>query len=174
MVAVDRNAEAAAVTADLIRGESGEVLALTADVSRAADVRQVVETTLQRHGRIDVLHNNVGLSLLGGLETTSEELWDTVMPVNVKGMFLACQQVVPVMVRQGGGAIVNISAIAGVRWLGKAAIAYARPGAARAGVVLCGPCRLRAAALGVPARLPRRWPPTSPRTWRHSRRAAAS
>lgn len=125
VVAVDRNAEAAAVTADLIRGEGGEVLALTADVSRAADVRQVVETTLQRHGRIDVLHNNVGLSLLGGLETTSEELWDTVMAVNVKGMFLACQQVVPVMVRQGGGAIVNISAIAGVRWLGKAAIAYA-------------------------------------------------
>jgi NAD(P)-dependent dehydrogenase (short-subunit alcohol dehydrogenase family) len=125
VVAVDRNAEAATATAQIIHSEGGEALALTADVARGADVRRVVAQTLERHGRIDVLHNNVGMSVLGGLEVTGEELWDTVMAVNVKGMFLACQQVVPVMVRQGGGAIVNISAIAGVRWLGKAAIAYA-------------------------------------------------
>jgi len=125
VVAVDRSAEAAAVTEDLICREGGEVLALAADVSRAEDVRKVVDATLQRFGRIDVLHNNVGHSILGGLESTSEELWDMVMDTNVKGMFLACQQVVPIMVRQGGGVIVNISAIAAVRWLGKAAVAYA-------------------------------------------------
>jgi NAD(P)-dependent dehydrogenase (short-subunit alcohol dehydrogenase family) len=69
-------------------------------------------------GRIDILHNNVGISSAGGPVEASEESWDRVMDVNVKSMFLTCKCVLPVMVEQGRGAIVNISSLAGIRWTG--------------------------------------------------------
>jgi NAD(P)-dependent dehydrogenase (short-subunit alcohol dehydrogenase family) len=79
---------------------------------------------MQAYGRIDILHNNVGILAVGGPEETSEELWDRHIAVNVKSMFLTCKYVLPIMVRQGRGAIVNISSIASIRYTGYPSVAY--------------------------------------------------
>ena len=118
VVAVDIDREAAEETADMIRGEGGECLVFSADVSRQEEVSMVVSRTMEALGRIDILHNNVGLLEFATYENTSEDLWDRVMAINVKGMFLACKAALPHMVVQGGGSIVNISALASVRYLG--------------------------------------------------------
>ena len=75
-------------------------------------------------GRIDILHNNVGILEVGGPVEASEESWDFVNNVNIKSIFLTCKYVLPQMEQQGGGAIVNISSIAGIRWLGVPYISY--------------------------------------------------
>lgn len=72
-----------------------------ADVSRGEDVRRVVDTTLERFGRFDVLHNNVGIEIVGDPVSTTEEDWDRVHAVNLKSVFLTCKHVIPHMERQG-------------------------------------------------------------------------
>jgi NAD(P)-dependent dehydrogenase (short-subunit alcohol dehydrogenase family) len=116
IAAVDVNQAGAEATAEEIRQEGGEAIALGGDVSRAADVRALVEATLARFGRIDVLHNNVGIERAGDPVSTTEEDWDRVHEVNLKGPFLLCKHVIPHMQRQGGGAIINISSVASLRW----------------------------------------------------------
>ncbi|MGZ8481877.1 MAG: SDR family NAD(P)-dependent oxidoreductase [Candidatus Limnocylindria bacterium] len=115
---VDRDEAAAQETVGLIRGESGEAEAWRADASRAADVERAVAACHDRFGRIDVLHNNVGIAEVGGVVEVSEEAWDRVFAVNLKSCFLAMKHVLPIMERQGGGAIVNISSIASIRYTG--------------------------------------------------------
>ena len=115
---IDVNEAAAQATAELIAGEGGSAIALTADVTKLEDVRAATEAALEAFGRIDILHNNVGISASGGPVEASEESWDRVMDVNVKGMFLTCKCALPAMVEQGRGAIVNISSLAGIRWTG--------------------------------------------------------
>ena len=118
VVCVDLNEAAARVTAEIIRGEGGEAEAVQADVSRGADVERVVAAALERFGRIDVLDNNVGIAEVGGVVELTEEAWDRVFAVNLKSCFLAMKHVIPAMERQGGGAIVNISSIASIRYTG--------------------------------------------------------
>lgn len=88
------------------RGLSGEVL--EADVAVAADVDRVVGRALACFGRIDALVNNAAIGPLGTILDTSEELWDRVMSVNLKGPFLMARAVIPHMIRQGGGSIINV------------------------------------------------------------------
>ncbi len=113
VVAVDLNAAAAEATSAIIADEGGTAIALAGDVTRAGDIDAVLARTLAEFGRIDVLHNNVGITDMGGLDEVSEERWKRVLDINLTGVFLTCKAVVPVMLRQGGGAIVNISSIAG-------------------------------------------------------------
>lgn len=80
---------------------------------------------LARFGRIDILVNNVGRSEPGDPVTMSESVWDEQLDVNLKSAFLTCKYVLPVMERQGGGSVVNISSIAGLRYVGKPQVAYA-------------------------------------------------
>lgn len=82
---------------------------LEADVSKAGDARRVADFALEKYGRIDGLVNNAGIHPSGTILETSEETWDRVMDVNLKGMFLCTKAVLPYMVRQGGGAIVNVA-----------------------------------------------------------------
>ncbi len=124
IVAVDINPEAAEETAAIIREEGGGATAMTADVVDAVQIGEVVEATLSRHGRIDVLHNNVGINVPGGIADASEESWDRVMDINAKGVFLTCQAVVPAMAEKGRGAIVNVSSLASIRWTGYPYISY--------------------------------------------------
>jgi NAD(P)-dependent dehydrogenase (short-subunit alcohol dehydrogenase family) len=124
VLAVDVNEGAAAETARLIAEEGGRSAAATANVAADAEVRQAVETCLSRFGRIDILQNNVGIHRLGGPTDHSEEDWDLVLATNLKGLFLTCRHVLPVMERQGAGAIVNIASISGLRYMGMPTIAY--------------------------------------------------
>jgi NAD(P)-dependent dehydrogenase (short-subunit alcohol dehydrogenase family) len=124
VLAADIRQQAAEETAAIIRSEGGEALAFVADVSKAADVEAMVARCLEVFGRIDILENNVGILSVGGPEELSEETWDREMAVNVRSAFLCCKFVLPVMVRQGGGAIVNTSSIASIRYTGYPSVAY--------------------------------------------------
>jgi NAD(P)-dependent dehydrogenase (short-subunit alcohol dehydrogenase family) len=114
VIAVDLDPKAAEQTAAVIAEEGHTALALSADVTRSAEIKAVVEEVRQRHGRIDILHNNVGITEMGDPIEATEESWDKVMAVNLKSVFLACKHVLPVMKAQKKGAIVNISSLAAV------------------------------------------------------------
>lgn len=117
VLAVDRDLESAQETVDQITGEGGEAHAYRMDVTVPEDVPPMVRGCLQRWGRIDVLHNNVGISLAGGdapIDDIEAEAFDRVTAVNLRGMVLTCKHVLPVMREQGGGAVINISSIATV------------------------------------------------------------
>ncbi len=90
---------------------SGKVTGVVADVSRAADVRAFVDDAARTHGGIDVLVNSAGIQRYGTVEETSEELWDEVLGVNLKAMYLTAHFAVPHMRARGGGAIVNVSSV---------------------------------------------------------------
>src|ERR1700685_328624 len=121
---VDRNTAAAEETVKIITGEGGKATAFTADVSRAAEVEAMVAACLKTCGRIDVLDNNVGIAEMGSVVEVSEAEWDRVFAVNLKSAFLAMKHVIPVMVGQGGGSIINISSIASIRHLGLSYVTY--------------------------------------------------
>ncbi|WP_111735276.1 SDR family NAD(P)-dependent oxidoreductase [Roseovarius amoyensis] len=124
VVAVDRDATAAAETTRVIREEGGECIEAVADISRVADVEAVIEKTIDTYGRIDVLQNNVGIVGLGNAVKVTEEAWEKSFAVNARGLMLSCQKVLPHMVAQGGGSIINVSTIASVRYLGFSYTAY--------------------------------------------------
>jgi NAD(P)-dependent dehydrogenase (short-subunit alcohol dehydrogenase family) len=116
VVLVDRHAASAEQTRQRIAAEGGAAWVLEADVSSPGDCRRLAETCLEREGRIDVLHNNVGVGALGGPVETSEAEWDRVLDTNLKSVFLTCKHVLPAMERQGAGAIVNVSSVGAVRF----------------------------------------------------------
>ena len=130
IVAVDMDETAVRETCDVITAEGHDSLALVADVTKHAEVSAAVQTTLDRHGRIDILHNNVGINETGGPVELAEETWDKVMAVNVKSIFLTCKCVLPVMEAQRSGAIVNISSIASIRGTGQNFVSYSSSKAA--------------------------------------------
>ena len=101
-------------------------------MSRAASRSPRWWACIERFGRIDILVNNVGGSAKGGPVEMSEEVWDAQVDHNLKSVFLTCKHVLPHMLAQGGGAIVNLSSTSGMRWTGAAQVAYA---AAKAGII---------------------------------------
>jgi NAD(P)-dependent dehydrogenase (short-subunit alcohol dehydrogenase family) len=126
--AVDRDASALKETIDKAPGIATHIC----DVTDSNALRAMVEACIARFGRVDVLVNNVGGSAAGGPVEMSEEVWDAQVDSNLKSVFLACKHVLPVMEKQGGGAIVNIASSSGIRWTGSAQVAYA---ATKAGVI---------------------------------------
>jgi len=115
VVAVDRDLRAAQQTVDLIAGEGGTAMAVQADITSERRVREAIAACMAAHGRIDILHNNVGASLALGDATATElevEAFDRLYAVNLRGMWLACKHALPLMRAQGSGSIVNISSMA--------------------------------------------------------------
>ena len=109
---VDNQEDRAAQTLDTITSEGGKASVFTADVSRADDCEAMVQAAVQKYGRLDILHNNVGIGGSGTVLEVTEEDWDRVMTVNVKSMMLTSKFAIPQMVSSGGGgSIVNISSI---------------------------------------------------------------
>ena len=129
--AVDVNSTAAEETKGIIESEGGDCTVHKTDVSKASDVMAMVESCVEAYGRIDILHNNVGIIEVGGPVETAEESWNRVMDVNIKSVFLTCKYVIPHMERQGGGAIVNLSSIGANRYYGVPYVSYT---ASKAGV----------------------------------------
>ncbi len=118
VLGVDVNGDAADETRSLIEDEGGVCKIGLGDVAKAKDVKAAVDACIEAFGRIDVLVNNVGIAVVGGPADLGEETWDRLMAINIKGTYLTCHHALPVMIRQGGGSIVNISSIAARGWAG--------------------------------------------------------
>jgi hypothetical protein len=129
---VDREPDRLTETARLVSEAGGTFVSGTCDVTSSASIADTVAHCMAEFGRIDVLVNNVGGSARGGPVEMSEEVWDAQIDHNLKSVFLSCKHVIPHMLAQGAGAIVNISSTSGLRWTGAAQIAYA---ATKAGVI---------------------------------------
>lgn len=124
VIAVDREREAAEATVSIVQQVGGRAHAYAANATGSDSVESVVEDVLARHGRIDVLHNNVGTTIMGGPVELTEAQWDTMLDVNLKSVFLTCKHVLPTMLKQGKGVITNISSIAAIRYTGYPYSAY--------------------------------------------------
>lgn len=112
-----------------IEDEGGRALFVRGDVGADADARRAVGETVARYGRLDVLFNNAGIIRRATVADTSEEDWDAVIRVNVKGVFLMSRHAVPAMVRSGGGVIVNTASVWGLVGGARAAAYCASKGA---------------------------------------------
>ncbi len=115
VLAVDRARAPAERTVETIAREGGEALAHEADVTCPTACRRMVEHALDAWGRVDCLDNNVGVDSRGSVVDEEPDEWRRVMRVNVESMFLVAKEVVPAMIRNGGGAIVNVASIAALR-----------------------------------------------------------
>jgi NAD(P)-dependent dehydrogenase (short-subunit alcohol dehydrogenase family) len=127
--AVDKNADSMTETLERV-GNDGEIAAHVCDVLEDAQVAAMTEACRKRFGRIDILVNNVGGSAAGGVAEMSEDNFDRQIDYNLKSVFLTCRHVIPVMVAQGGGAIVNTASTSGTRYTGSPQIGYASSKAA--------------------------------------------
>jgi NAD(P)-dependent dehydrogenase (short-subunit alcohol dehydrogenase family) len=115
VVIADRVLASAEETVKMIESEGGKGTALAADVINEAQISTAIAATVSLHGRLDLLHNNVGASLALGDASATElevEAFDRIFAVNLRGMWLACKHALPVMREQGAGSIVNISSMA--------------------------------------------------------------
>lgn len=133
IVITDINEEAIEKAVAQFRKEGADVLGIRMDVSNKAAVAEMVGKVVLQWGKIDILVNNAGGALFTPhrLEEIEEKDWDLVVNVNLKGAFFTCQKVIPEMVKNGGGTIINMSALAG-HW--KASLAGVQYTAAKAGV----------------------------------------
>lgn len=111
LVVLDLEERAAAETAAAITGAGGRAVAAACDVADSAQVKAAFDRIVEENGRIDILVNNAGVAHVGTIEQTPEEDFDQLYRVNVKGVYLCSRAAVPVMVRQGGGVILNMASI---------------------------------------------------------------
>jgi NAD(P)-dependent dehydrogenase (short-subunit alcohol dehydrogenase family) len=118
------------VAAD-IQARGGKAMFVKLDVTQEADWRQAVDTTVQTHGKLDILINNAGIFPIEGVEATSLELWNRVIAINQTGVWLGMKHAIPAMRKTGGGSIVNISSVAGLIGSGMAAAYHGTKGAVR-------------------------------------------
>jgi NAD(P)-dependent dehydrogenase (short-subunit alcohol dehydrogenase family) len=130
VVAADIHPEAAQETRRIIEGEGGSCIAVQADVSLSADCSRIVQACIDAFGRVDILHNNVGITASGGPVDFEEAAWDRMMNINVKSMFLMAKFALPHMERQKRGVIVNVSSINAWRAIPFPKAAYAASKAA--------------------------------------------
>ena len=101
-------------TVELIKKAGGDAIFVRVDVSKSAEVQHLMKATLDAYGKIDVLFNNAGILTFGSVLETDEETWDRMMAINLKGVFLCMKYEVPVMLKSGGGSIVNTASIVGL------------------------------------------------------------
>ena len=132
VIGTDANLEAAEETRKIIESEGGQAAMHACDALATDEVSALVDKVVSQFGRIDILVNNVGASAPGGPVEITEELWDAQFGINVKSAYLACKFVLPVMERQGKGAVVNTGSISAHRYTGKHQVAYS---ASKAGLV---------------------------------------
>lgn len=130
VLAVDLNENAARDTQQIISDEGGICHSVVGDVTEVKDIETIVSTCLDKFGRIDVLHNNVGIAQVGGCVETNIDSWNRIININQTSIFLISKCILPHMERQNGGSIVNIASIAGLRWLGFPYVGYSASKAA--------------------------------------------
>lgn len=151
VVVADIDSEGAGAAAAGITSAGGDAICLTVDVGDRASVDLLVRETLERHGRIDVLHNNAYWAPMKPLLETTEEEWDRTLAVTLKSVFLGCRAVLPSMIEQGRGVIINTASITAI----VATRRFAAYNAAKGGVLQLtrsvaadyGSCGIRANAI---------------------------
>ncbi|GIU34868.1 3-oxoacyl-ACP reductase FabG [Shewanella schlegeliana] len=99
--------------ADKLNLDGHNAIAIKADVTERAEIKQLFEQAVAAFGKIDILVNNAGINKRGWFDEVTDEAWDEIMGVNLKGPFICCQEVFPYMQAQQGGRIINISSVAG-------------------------------------------------------------
>jgi NAD(P)-dependent dehydrogenase (short-subunit alcohol dehydrogenase family) len=129
IVVVDLNADSAKQTVEDIKKEVGNknvAISLSADITKAEDCKKMISLAESTFGRLNVLFNNAGISHADddNAETTSEEVWDLTMKVNVKGVFLGCKYAIPALRRAGGGSIINVASFVAILGAATPQLAY--------------------------------------------------
>jgi 3-oxoacyl-[acyl-carrier protein] reductase len=145
VVNFSKSQEEAEKTAEMVKQVGGDPLVIQADVAQDRKIRAMVAQILERFGRIDILVNNAGITAFvdfPDLEGLTDEIWDRLYTVNVKGTFFCCRAVVPPMRKQGHGRIINIASVAGI-WPQGSSIAYS---ASKAAVIHLSKCLARTLA----------------------------
>jgi NAD(P)-dependent dehydrogenase (short-subunit alcohol dehydrogenase family) len=132
VAAADIDKEALEQTLDLVRRDGGQIEGLLCDVTSAESVTELVAQTIKQFQRIDVLVNVVGGSLPGGAAEMTEEEWTRQLDFNLTSVYRTCHEVIPHMISQKAGSIVNIASTSGLRWTGSPQVAYA---STKAGVI---------------------------------------
>ena len=132
VMVVDRDLSAAEETKKIITADDGTCITFQADVSNSDECKKMAENCLQHFHKIDILHNNVGIEIPGGIDSLSEENWNRTINVNLTSMFLTCKYVIPYMEEQSSGSIVNISSINAIRVLPALSSAYS---SSKAGII---------------------------------------
>ena len=133
VVLMDRDQRNAETTLAAVKEEGGEASVFVGDVTSNADCQDMAQATVERYGRLDILVNNVGISGPGSVTDVDEDFWDTVLNVNLKSVMLTSKHVIPRMIETGGGSIINLSSIVGLRaGSGKPSHPYA---ASKAGII---------------------------------------
>ena len=111
VVVADIVAEKGEETVTLIRGIGGNAIFVRVDVSNAVDVLNMIETTIHNYGRLDILYNNAGIAKFQSIVDFTEETFNEIIGVNLKGTLLGMKYAIPEMIRTGGGSIINVSSI---------------------------------------------------------------
>jgi NAD(P)-dependent dehydrogenase (short-subunit alcohol dehydrogenase family) len=124
VICVDVNGEVAEETVGIIQGEGNAASAFACDVIDSVAVRNLVEQVVAQHVRIDVLHNNVGYATMGGPIELDEAAWQCTIDLNVTSCFITCKHLLPHMLWQRSGAIINVSSIEAIRYTGYPYVAY--------------------------------------------------
>jgi len=124
VAALDFNMDAARETVQNIVSEGGHATAYQADVSDLVQMQAAIDAVLADYGRIDILQINAGIGKVGGPLETSLEDWDRIQKVNVESILIAAKLIIPAMVKQGGGSVIGVSSVAGIRYLGYPHLAY--------------------------------------------------
>ena len=114
VVVADLNEKGGLETVDLVKKEKEEAIFVKVDVSQAENIDQMVEVCLKEFGQVDILVNNAGIVKMSPLHETTEEDWDKILGVNLKSVFLSSKKVLPIMLSQGKGKIINVASIAGL------------------------------------------------------------
>ena len=112
---VDNAADHMQETLEMVKSDGGEASILSADVTSVKDCEAIVKEAVKRYGKLDILHNNVGIDSTGSVVSIDVAEWDRVMNINLKSVMLTSKFAIPVMIKGGGGAITNISSVAALR-----------------------------------------------------------
>lgn len=126
VVVADLNEDAARETVALIEQEGGQAAAVSGDVSRADDVKAMIQFAEDKFGKLNVLFNNAGIfhPKDGSVLETEEDVWDLVINVNLKGVFLGCKYGIPALLRAGGGSIINTASFVALMGAAVSQVAY--------------------------------------------------
>jgi NAD(P)-dependent dehydrogenase (short-subunit alcohol dehydrogenase family) len=136
VLVVDRDEERATNTVRSLDGLAGRGVVHVGDVTSVGDCGAMVDAATAAFGGLDILVNNAAIAKHAPLLETSEDLYDETLAVNLKGTFLACQKAVPALIARGGGSIVNIGSIVGIRDAGTGETAYAASKAGQLGITI--------------------------------------